>query len=1047
MRIALKCVGAIFSAMVLLLIVATLAFYHLIHAGELRRFLISEIEAKTNFKVELGEADLAVGRILGIGFSDFALAEPDVARPAITAQRITARVALLPLFERKLILYGVRLHKPTAHLVRDKEGRILLLDKILNLPFLTQEATQFGIDLQSIGIQDGEIDLEDEQTADGPRTTRFRNIDLDLRRMRDQKLRGFVQELANVKRPEPEGAALDFNLKSEIQTGNNKTRLQARGRVVLAKESLELRKTWWNADVEFDNLSAVHLRQYIGAQWPVQSLTGVFAPRVHVQGSPQDQMRLRGALSFTQVAIDAPDLFKTPPPPADGQAEFDIDWKPRNLGIARFDLRSKELKLGLKGEIRQTAGNATHVHLNVSAPWLPVIGLRKVLPLKRPSESAMESFVAGLQSGELQVKKLGINGTLDELKNINQSASKGLVSMDAEFRNVGLNLDVDGSLPLRGLQGTIHLDQGTLTLTDLQGSYGQSRLTDMDGTYQLESGGQGHLDIHAIGEVDLAELYQQLKLGVFPSSVARLSSSLADVGGKGRIQLSLQRSGESSPSFEGKVTLDNARLRFDEISLTEIKGDLALSPTAIETERLRALLSDSPVQIQLSLSNYASDGGNFDLRIDSAGVKAGIVSRLLLSTGSLDDPGVVRGSVRYYGMLGKGDRKFTGSLDLLSVKLDHKPLLQPLRELSGRVTFDETGIDFRNLKGLLVGFPVEFGGRWRYGQEPHLVFTLAAPALDVGYLLSQIDPESTPWYDTLTAQGEVNLLKGRLRGWEFTGLNTKLNLDRRVWRLENAVASSAGGLVQGVATVVDKPDMVRFALTPKIQGASVQGMLHWFEADQTEVTGKVNLTGKLESMGKDGAERKRDLNGALNLRIEDGTIHRLKLVVQILNLLDLSRWFTLRMPDLGKQGIRFRAITGDFTVQQGVFSTENLIVDSDDLRMTGGGKIDLANNQIDFVLAVRPFAGIDTAVGYIPLIGRGFAAIKNSFLVASFNINGPIENPKITPAPLSTLSEWVLGVLGIPKNIIGWEGEDKKAESQNGPPNASPNEPAPATTP
>ena len=1044
MRKALKFFGVVLSTLVLFVIVATLAFYHLIRAGELRRFLISEIEAKTDFKVQLGEADLAVGRILGIGFSDFALSEPDVPRPAITAQRITARVALMPLFERKLILYGVRLHKPTARLMRDKEGRIPLIEKLRNLPFLTQEATQFGLDLRSIGIQDGEVDFEDQQTEKAPRTIRFRDIDLNVQRMRDQRLLDFVRELANLKQPEPQGAALDFNLKSEVGIDNEKTTLRTRGRMVFPKETLEFRKAWWNADIQFDNLSAVLLRQYVGAQWPVKSMAGVFAPRFHVQGSLADQMRLRGALSFKQLAMDAPDFFNAPLSPGEGQAEFDVDWKPQQLGIALFDFRSKELKLTVKGETRQTAANDTHVQLNVSAPWLSLVVLRRYLPLKITGALPLENFVGGLQEGELQVKKLGINGTLDELRNVAQSASKGLVSFDAELRNVGLKLNPDDYLPLQGWQGKIRLEKGVFTFTDLKGNYGQSRFSDIDGTYQLVPGSKGNLDMRVVGEVDLAELREQMKLGMLPSQVA---SSLADLGGKGRIDLSLQRSGDSAPRFEGKLTLDNARLRFDEISLTEIKGDLALSPPEIRTEKLRALLSNSPVQIQLLLTNYASDGGNFDLRVDSTGVKAGTVTRLLLSTGSIQDPGVVSGSVRYQGSLGTGgDRKFSGSLDLLGVKLDHQPLLQPLRELSGRVNFDETGIDFQNLKGLLVGFPVEFGGRWRYAQKPQLLFTFAAPALDIGYLLSQIDPESTEWYETLSAQGKVSLLKGRLKGWEFNELSTDLNLDRRVWRLENVAARSAGGMVQGVATIGDKPDTDTFALTPKIQGASVQGMLNWFEGGQAEVTGKVNMTGNLESLGKDGAERKRNLHGALSLRIEDGTIHRLRVVVQILNLLDLSRWFTLKLPDLGKEGIRFRSISGDFTVQQGVFSTEDLVVDSDDLRMTGGGKIDLVNDEIDFVLAVRPFAGIDTAIGYIPLIGRGVAAIKNSFLVASFNIRGPIENPRVTPAPLSTLSEWVLGVLGIPKNIIGWGGDEKKEEPQNSPQQESPKEQAPAST-
>jgi uncharacterized protein YhdP len=206
----------------------------------------------------------------------------------------------------------------------------------------------------------------------------------------------------------------------------------------------------------------------------------------------------------------------------------------------------------------------------------------------------------------------------------------------------------------------------------------------------------------------------------------------------------------------------------------------------------------------------------------------------------------------------------------------------------------------------------------------------------------------------------------------------------------------------------------------------VQAFFKWFDITNTEMTGRVNLTGKLETVGKNDAERKQNLNGAFQLRIEEGTINRMRTVVQILNLLDLSRWFTLQLPDLTKQGIRFRAITGDFKVNQGVYSTENLLVDSNDLRMTGAGRIDVPKDEIDFIVAVRPFAGIDSAITQIPILGRGIAAIKNTFLVASFNINGKIDDPTITPAPLGTLTEWFWNVLGLPKSITGLgEGEKK----------------------
>jgi uncharacterized protein YhdP len=317
-----------------------------------------------------------------------------------------------------------------------------------------------------------------------------------------------------------------------------------------------------------------------------------------------------------------------------------------------------------------------------------------------------------------------------------------------------------------------------------------------------------------------------------------------------------------------------------------------------------------------------------------------------------------------------------------------------------------------------------------------LLFDFSAPSLDITYLISQIDAESSDFYANLVAEGKIALSKGRIKNFEFGDLKTDARIDHRVWRLTNLTARSAGGTIQGVTTVLDKPETLGIVAEPKVQGVPVQSFLKWFDVTNTEMTGKVMLTGKLETIGKNDLERKQNLNGAFNMKIEDGTINRMRIMVQILNLLDLSRWFTFQPPDLTKEGIRFRSITGDFRVVKGVYVTENLVVDSDDLRMTGVGKIDVPKDQLDFIIAVRPFAGIDTALSYIPLLGRGVAAIKNSFLVASFNIQGPIDNPTITPAPLGTLAEWFWGVLGIPKNMIGLGEGEKKEEAAQAPPKA-----------
>ena len=1025
----LKVLGVFTFVVVLFAIVVSLAFYHLIRVGEFRRFLIRELEQKTELKVQLGEANLEIGQILGIVFSDVAVAEPGAARPAVTAEKITARVALAPLLQRKLIFYEVRLRKPTARLVRDRDGHIAVLDKLLNIPFLKQQDPEFNLDLRSIQILGADVELLDQRSGERPVAMRVRDADIELRRLRGEGLRHFVTGLARFRQGAPQGPALEYEFKGLVERNGRRTTVRSQGKLIFPEDNLELEKAWWHTDVQFINVPAAMVQEYNRTRLPVRSLHGHFAQRLHIEGNAAERVHIKGDMEFKQLGVDAPDFFSAPLDIGDGRADYELDWTPQRLRISRLDYRAQQMKFSLQGEVH-TQGQDPRLQIQMSALPVPLAVLRKYLPLKAIGSAQLETLAAAFDEGEIHLRKAGVNATLAQLRAMDQTGLDSYVWFDAELRNARGSLRGKGSLPLYGVQGILKLEKGVVAFSNAKGSYGKSRFSDIDGTYRLAGLDSGTFHVKGEGDLDLAELREQLKLGVFSTDLSKLMSSVREIGGKSRVDFSLRRTATEPLQWAAKGVLDNARLRLDEFALSDIKGDVSLSPKEIRAENLKALLSGSPVQIQLTAQGYTAENGSFDLRVTSPGMKAGVVTRLLLRSGSLQDPGVVGGSVRYRGSLEKKEgRQFTGQLDLANVQLLTPPLLQPIRGLNGLVRMDEKGIDFQNMRGVLAGYPVSFNGRWRYAERRQLHFDVTAPNMDITQLLAQIDPEATEFYDTLEAEGRVRLNRGRLESFEFRDLSTALVLDRRVWHLPNVAARAAGGTLRGAATIVDKPDTVGFAVEPKIQRVPVQSLLRWFDIDTSEITGNVDLTGNAETHGKNRAERKQNVNGVFKLRIEDGTLHRLRIVVQILNLLDLSRWFTLQLPDLQKKGIRFRAITADFQIKDGVYATENLLVDSDDLRMTGAGKIDVPRDEIDFVVAVRPFAGIDTVINYIPLIGRSIAAIKNSFMVASFNIQGPIDAPTITPAPLSTLSEVFLGVLGIPKNIIGFGGEEKKPEA------------------
>jgi uncharacterized protein YhdP len=720
-------------------------------------------------------------------------------------------------------------------------------------------------------------------------------------------------------------------------------------------------------------------------------------------------------------------VFLAPLNGIDGRANFAFDRTPQQLRITQAEIRSRDINASLQGAVSALEGDDPRVRGKVVVMRAPALTLLKYLPVRLAGSIQLEKVIKMMEAGELETFEADVDATINQLRGAREVAAKH-VSLQAELRDFAGTPNT-GALPLRGVSGKIVMANGVLAFHSFRGFYGDSRFYDVAGSYDVAGPVPGKLEMQAAGDIAIAEMSEQIKTQPFSPTIGRIVSSAQELSGRGKINLAVTRAPNRPIQFDGRAVLQRARLRFDDVAISDLQGEIVFTPAEIKGEQIGAQLGGSPIEIRLALKEYGTDDGNFDIAIDSPGIKAGMISSLLLADGNARADGLVRGSVRYAGPFKDRSRRvFTGDLDLQNVQLLARPLLQPLRELHGKIKIDEAGIDFQNLRGLLVGVPASASGRWRYAASPQLRFDFAAPSLDITYLISQIDSESSQFYANLVAEGNITIGKGRIKNFDFNDLSTRARIDHRVWRLTDLGAKSAGGTIQGATTIFDRPDTLVIVSEPKVNGVPVQSFLRWFDITNTEMTGKVTLAGKLETAGKNDFERKRNLNGAFHMKIEDGTINRMRILVQILNLLDLSRWFSFQFPDLTKEGIRFRAVTGDFKVVNGVYVTENLVVDSNDLRMTGAGKIDVPRNDLDFVVAVRPFAGIDTVLSYIPLLGRSVAAIKNSILVASFNIQGPIDNPAITPAPLDTVAGWFWGVLGIPKNMIGLGESEKKAD-------------------
>src|SRR5713226_1895715 len=447
MKKAFKLFAFVFFTFLLFLVGIGTAFYHLVRVGEFRRFLVSEIEQSTELKVALGDGDLEIGRILGIAFRDVAISEPNAPQPSITAERITARVALLPLLRRKLIFYEIRLEKPAARMERDKEGKLPLLDRLLNLPFLKTEDAQFGLDLRAVRITDGEVDFRDDYQEGLPSTTYLRGVDLRLQRFRGQALREFFQKLVRKKSKQPQGTALEFDLKTWVEKDHQVARVSAEGMMAFPEDKLEFQKAWWDAKTQVTALPTPMVQSFTGRRLALRSMSGSMDASLQLEGNPYERLHVQGHLVFKGLAVDAPEIFSAPLHPGEGRVDLDVNWAPQQWDFSRFELRSKELNFAMRGALRAAPNHEDRVQLSLTTPSLPITTVKKYLPTKWLAWPELDSLAAAVQEGELRFTKAGVNATLSELKRLLKTGFDERVGFEAELHNIAANFN-GGYLPL-----------------------------------------------------------------------------------------------------------------------------------------------------------------------------------------------------------------------------------------------------------------------------------------------------------------------------------------------------------------------------------------------------------------------------------------------------------------------------------------------------------------------------------------------------------------------------------------------------------------------
>lgn len=229
--------------------------------------------------------------------------------------------------------------------------------------------------------------------------------------------------------------------------------------------------------------------------------------------------------------------------------------------------------------------------------------------------------------------------------------------------------------------------------------------------------------------------------------------------------------------------------------------------------------------------------------------------------------------------------------------------------------------------------------------------------------------------------------------------------------------------------IVGDPGRDRFAANIKVQAQEDKAPFfsaHFISANTTPegffaifgdqfdncLTGRLErLEARLTARGYTLEDITRTLNGSLVLRVYNGRIH----TGRLLNGTSLMFGYELD-PQKARERRNepfsdYKTIKGDFSIQNGIASTENFIFENPKQLVTLVGSFDLNAHTMDTVIGVAPWPAVDSFFKKIPLVGAIITGgTEESVFKNYFQVTGPFSDPQVKAIPFTSLGKKVVGM-------------------------------------
>lgn len=764
-------------------------------------------------------------------------------------------------------------------------------------------------------------------------------------------------------------------------------------------------------------------------------LEGLSIESFTVSGKSQGKLELRlgdnGAiegraeLGFKYLEARGPELTG---PLELGDCTFDSPFSVSEgrIALSHATLRRAEVQvLGGEVHIDQPYGQNPQVGLEITRLQIAWNDFVQRIRMFRRVPSWLTALTGSVKGGLIRIDSASLESPLDKLRSLERETLLKKLVVSTSFSGVNAVLPPETDLPpVQDLQFQLRYANAVLSVTQGSGQIGDSTLRRLSAQANVTHAPKNlpyKLSLEA--EADLDDLKPAVLKGVGALGLPE-PERLESLGGRAEVMLDAAGDvveGRLGPPKQYEIRIEPHRLEVlfkgAPGPITVVSGAVTIEPGRARLHKVGMLATDGTANFNGNLMFRNGVVETYEVRVDMHQMPVEEWLALVVDPGDLSARARMGGELEIRKSSKEGFLA-DGKLTLASGTMQFGFFRAPMMIQVATVTMQGHRLVLSMPDARLEQEPINFEMTIDDVREPTVRIDAVAQKLDLEvmkFVRMPWTPPTVKYSFKFPVTGHAEIRRAQLEGLSMTNVAADFEYNAGDWRVYNLEARAFGGHIKLELDGRKKDEWIRmrgqitemqvgplFLLNPQLVRSPLRGRLD-LDADLwADTAGDFFPT----------------MRGRASVKIRDGNLDRFTLFSRLLALIDLKSWLTAQVPDPRVVGIPFRTLTADFKGKDGIFHTENLVLEGPVMDIVANGNFNLDQSTMAMKIGLIPFSTVNWLISNIPLVGQNIAEGTGSLLAAYFNVRGPITDPTVTPAPITSVAELVKKTLGLPINII-----------------------------